>query len=252
MNRRPRQSAGCHQPPVVNACHRQGKLRIRRWIVAVMMTIVIFAGGGLKAADASPTNAIITTNSVAVTLNSSNAFNVLDDKYRLSIGDQLSFQIIEDEDDPKAITVTDSGDVQVPYIGRYPAVGKTCKQLALALKTELEKDYYKQATVVIAVDSKPRSRGKIYLVGAIHAPGPQEIASDESLTVSKAIVRAGSFTDFADEKNVRITRSTGSGPDDKQIITVNVARIIEKSDTQNDLVLQPGDLIFVPERMIRF
>ena len=77
--------------------------------------------------------------------------------------------------------VTDSGDVQLPYIGRYPAVGKTCKELALALKTELEKDYYKQATVIVAVDSKPRSRGKIYLTGAIGAPGPQDISSDVRL-----------------------------------------------------------------------
>jgi hypothetical protein len=33
---------------------------------------------------------------------------------------------------------------------------------------------------------------------------------------------------------------------------VNVARIFEKGDTEGDLPLEPGDLIFVPERMIRF
>jgi len=211
----------------------------------------------LSAADIPATNAPTVVASASLptaiaTATSTNSFDVLDDKYRLSIGDQLSFRIIEDEEDPKLLVVTDSGDLQVPYIGRYPAVGKTCKELAQALKLELEKNYYLQATVVIAVDSKPRSRGKIYLVGAIHAPGPQDISSDEALTLSKAILRAGGFTDFADGKNVRVTRGTGIGADNKTSYTVNVNQIFEKGKTENDLALQPGDLIFVPERMIRF
>jgi len=180
------------------------------------------------------------------------AANVLDDKYRLAIGDQLSFQIIEDGDVPVHLVVTDSGDLQVPYIGRYPAVGKTSKQLAQELKVELEKEYYKQATVIIAVDLKPESRGKIYLVGAIRAPGPEDISSDEALTVSKAILRAGDFTESADEKHVKVTRSTGTGTGGDQTFIVNVKQILENGKTGADMPVQPGDLIFVPERMIRF
>ncbi|HUZ07731.1 MAG TPA: polysaccharide biosynthesis/export family protein [Candidatus Paceibacterota bacterium] len=180
------------------------------------------------------------------------AANVLDDKYRLAIGDQLSFQILEDGDPPVHLVVTDSGDLQVPYIGRYPAVGKTCKQLAQELKVELEKEYYKHATVIVAVDLKPESRGKIYLVGAIRAPGPEDISSDEVLTVSKAILRAGGFTDSADEKHVKVTRSTGTGTGGDKTFIVNVKQILENGKTADDLPVQPGDLIFVPERMIQF
>jgi len=159
---------------------------------------------------------------------------------------------VEDEEEPKIIVVTDSGDLEVPYIGRYPALGKTCKQLAQELKRELEKEYYWQATVVIAVDSKPKSRGKIYLVGAICAPGPQDISGDEALTVSKAVLRAGGLTGFADGKAVRVTRSTGPNPGNEKTFTVNVTRVFEKGKTEDDLALQPGDLIYVPERLIRF
>ncbi len=189
-----------------------------------------------------------------VDVNTASRVSAIDDKYKLNIGDQLSFQIIEDEEDPKTLTVTDSGDLQIPYIGRFPAAGKTCKELAAGLKQELEKNYYYHATVIVAVDAKPRSRGKIYIVGAVRTPGSLEIESDETLTVSRAILRAGSFTEFADEKSVRITRSPASGSKEegKKIFTVNVAQIFEKGKTENDLVLQPGDLVFVPERMIRF
>jgi protein involved in polysaccharide export with SLBB domain len=208
---------------------------------------------GLSFAAAFPASApAAETNAVPTDYNASRV-KAMDDKYKLTIGDQLSFQIIEDEEDPKTLTVTDSGDLQVPYIGRFPAAGKTCKELAAALKNELEKNYYYHATVIVAVDAKPRSRGKIYIVGAIRTPGPLEIESDETLTVSRAILRAGSFTEFADEKNVRITRSPAAGTtDDKKTFTVNVAQIFEKGKTENDLLLQPGDLVFVPERMVRF
>ena len=127
-----------------------------------------------------------------------NSMDALDDKYRLAIGDRISFRIEEDGDDPKPLTTMDSGDLEVPYIGRYPAVGKTCKELAQALKVEFEKEYYYHATVIIAVDAMTKSRGRVYLVGAVRAPGPQEIPSDEVFTVSKAVLRAGGFTSLSD------------------------------------------------------
>lgn len=226
-------------------------------VIILTSLLIGFISNSSRAADGVPsappvsnTSASASTNKLAAGLISS--FNVLDDKYRLAIGDQLSFRIIEDEDDPKPLVVTDSGDLQVPYIGRFPAVGKTCKELSAALKTEFEKEYYIQATVIVAVDAKPRSRGKIYLVGAVRGPGPQDISSEEQLTVSRAILRAGGFAEFADQKNVRITRNTGNSPDDKQTFTVNVTQIFEKGKTELDVNLQPGDLIFIPERMIRF
>lgn len=181
-----------------------------------------------------------------------NAMDTLDETHRLAIGDRLSFRIVEDEEDPKQIFVTDSGDLELPYIGRFPAVGRTCKELARALKAELEKEYYYHATVIVAVDVMTKSRGKVYLVGPVRAPGPQEIPSDEVLTVSKAILRAGGFGDFADKKNVKVTRKGGTAGTADRAYLVDVAEILEKGRTDADLVLEPGDLIYIPERLIRF
>jgi protein involved in polysaccharide export with SLBB domain len=181
-----------------------------------------------------------------------NAMATLDDKHLLAIGDRLSFRVVEDEEDPRALVVTDSGELEVPYLGRFAAAGKTCRELALALKSELEKEYYYRATVVIAVDLMARSRGKVYLVGPVRMPGPQEIPSDEVLTVSKAVLRAGGFTDFADKKNVKITRKSTTADREDQTFTVNVGEILERGRTEKDLPLRPGDLIYIQERMIRF
>ena len=97
-----------------------------------------------------------------------------------------------------------------------------------------------------------KSRGKIYLVGPVRTPGPQDIPSDEVLTLSKAILRAGGFNDFADKRNVRVTRKGGVKEREKRTFVVDVGEIFEKGKVERDLALEPGDLILVPQRMIRF
>jgi len=186
----------------------------------------------------------------------------LDDKHSLAVGDKLSFRIEEDMIDPnekpapKPLIVTDSGEIEVPYLGRFPAENKTCKQLAYELKKALEKDYYYQATVIVAIDLMAKSRGRVYIVGPVRMPGPQEIPSDETLTLSKAILRAGGFTDYADRKNVKVTRKGEPGAagaaGEKESFVVDVSKIFDKGKTELDIPLMAGDLIYVPERLIRF
>jgi protein involved in polysaccharide export with SLBB domain/uncharacterized protein involved in exopolysaccharide biosynthesis len=208
------------------------------------------------------TNAPPNTN-VSVSLVS---METLDEKHRLAIGDRLSFRIEEDkyrpepkdklsvrsEDEPTPLLVTDSGELEVPYIGRFPAENKTCKRLAYELKAALEKDYFYKATVILAVDLKTKSRGRVYLNGAVHVPGPQEIPSDEILTLGKAILRAGGFTDFAERHSVKVTRKTETGTSENKTLIVDVAQVFDKGKTERDLPLEPGDLILVSERLIRF
>src|ERR1019366_7022392 len=54
---------------------------------------------------------------------------VQDDTYKLRVGDKVSFQILEDQiwdpqNAPKFLDVQDSGEIEVPYVGRMMAVGK--------------------------------------------------------------------------------------------------------------------------------
>jgi protein involved in polysaccharide export with SLBB domain len=211
------------------------------------------AANRLDAVPITNTAAAATNLSEAVATNSA---AVLDDKHKLTIGDRLSFRIVEDEEDPKPLFVTDSGDLEVPYIGRVPAENKTCRQLAAEIKTELEKEYYYQATVIIAVDLMTKSHGRVYLVGAVRLPGPVDLPGDEVLTLSKAILRAGGFTDYAKRDKVVVTRTAAdkeaAGKDDKKTFTVDVGKIFDKQKIETDLPLESGDLIYVPDRLIRF
>jgi protein involved in polysaccharide export with SLBB domain len=219
----------------------------RAVVACLYLAILTAVKGAASPSTNTATAEIAPTNSA-----SSNAVAALDDTYKLAIGDRVSLRIAEDEDEPKPLTVTDSGDLEAPYIGRVRAENKTCRQLAMEIKTALEKEYYYQATVLIAVDVMTKTHGRVYIVGAVRLPGPVEIPNDEVLTISKAIVRAGSFTDYADKHRVKVTRKGAADGDEKKSFVVDVGEILDKGKIETDLVLQPGDLIFIPDRLIRF
>lgn len=233
-------------------------------ILAALVAFLWFSGAwpAESPAGASPRGTTLLTNaeqaSTAGELPSDSnrlstcTMDTLDDKHLLVTGDKLSFRIEEDQEEPKSLVVMDSGKLEAPYIGPVPAEDKTCRQLAREIKAALERDYYYCATVIIAVDTLAKSRGRVYLVGPIRAPGPLELPSDEVLTVSKAILRAGGFSEFADRHNVKVTRQARATGGSQQTFIVDVGRVLDKGRTEKDLPLEPGDLVVVSERMIRF
>jgi polysaccharide export outer membrane protein len=197
------------------------------------------------------TNAAAATNATPATPANLSGY-VPDDKNKLRVGDRVSLQILEDRDAPRSLVVADSGELDVPYVGRVLAADKTCKQLADELKTQLEKEYYYQATVVIALDLANKLLGRVYVWGQVHNQGPIDIAVNENLTAGKAILRAGGFADFANKKRVKVVRGAGADSASKRTFELNMVDILEKGKPESDVVLQPDDFIIVPSRLISF
>ena len=213
----------------------------------VLSASVVFGQDSMSPAPATPKPASPDLPSTATaTVLRTNSMAVLDDKKKLGSNDYVSFRVVEDRDnDSQRLRVNDNGELEVPYVGLVPARGKSCKELAYTIKSLLEKEYYYHATVILAVDRvSEKSRGRIYVYGSVKQQGPQEIPPDEAYTVSKAIIRAGGFGDFANKRKVKLTRKSG------QESTVDLKRVIEEGKTEEDVELQPDDQIYVPQRLI--
>src|SRR5262249_6779091 len=141
--------------------------------------------------------------------------------------------------------------LEVPYLGRVAAAGKTCRQLAAEIKADLEKRYYREATVFLGVDLISKTKGKVYIAGRIRLPGYLDFPADEVFTVSKAVLRAGGFTEFADKRHVRVTR-TGTQATQTETVTVDITQVLEQGEAGKDFQLQPDDRVFVPSRLVNF
>jgi protein involved in polysaccharide export with SLBB domain len=185
--------------------------------------------------------------SAAALLNSMDALN---DERKLGVGDRVSYRVVEDQKEPVFLTVTASGELQIPLLGLYHAAGKTCKELAEQLQPILQKDYYYHATVIIGLETvSTLSLGKVYLMGQVHTQGAVELPANESLTVSQAVLLNGGLADFADKHRVKLIRK---GPDGKAVTTIVDIEAIYRGRSNKDPVLQPGDTVNVPEKLINF
>lgn len=200
----------------------------------------------VRPAERAPTS-MGAANTVAYT----NSMGVLDDRRKLGVGDQVRFRVVEDRrSEATPLVVTDSGEMEVPLIGRVHATNKTCKQLAYEIKAVLEKEYYYRCNVIMGLDTiSTKSRGRIYITGAVKGQGPLDIPADEVFTVSKAILRVGGFADFANRKKVKLVRKL-AGSEKTETILVDVSAVLDKGKSELDQVVEPDDTIIVPERLI--
>ena len=216
------------------------------FFTAILATL---CGGSL--ARATETNLDSGTDTNAATIPTTQmTLDSLDDHQKLGPGDRVMYQVVEDQDPPQTLIVTDSGDLEVPYYGLVHADGKTCRQLSGTVKALLEKRLYRHATVILALEVVNRTwmTGKVYVTGQVRLPGGFDIPATENLTVSKAILDAGGFSDFSDKKHVRLIRKTEG---QEKTFEVNVLNIWT-GHLEQDLAVQPGDLIVVPARLINY
>jgi polysaccharide export outer membrane protein len=225
---------------------------MKNWTFTVAAIACLVGPGALLAQDSSPMPSIPKATTVepatTSTVMRTNSMAVLDDKKAIGPNDFVSFRVVEDRDnESQRLRVNDNGELEVPYVGLVPASGRTCKQLAYSVKSLLEREYYYHATVILALDHvSEKSRGKVYVYGSVKGQGPQEIPPDEVYTVSKAIIRAGGFGDFADKKKIKLTRKSG------ETVVINLKRVIEEGHTDEDVTVGPDDQIYVPQKLVNF
>jgi polysaccharide export outer membrane protein len=171
----------------------------------------------------------------------------VDANKRLSVGDVVSVEIVEDQEGAFQRNVTATGDIEVPPLGRVHVAGKSTADAEVEIKRKLEADYYYTATVRMAIDriNPVASLRKMLVSGEVRAPGTIEWPSSEKLQLSVAILRASGFTDWSDKEKVVLYRAKGG----KSVY--NVKDILEKGKAEEDPVLEEGDRVFVDKRWFR-
>lgn len=84
------------------------------------------------------------------------------------------------------------------------------------------------------------------MMGEVQKPGNFTWDRDSQLTLLKALAMAGGFSTFASPSGTIIIREEGTG---KRIIRANVDRIIRSPQEAQDIHLQPGDVVIVPQSL---
>lgn len=134
-------------------------------------------------------------------------------------------------------TVKNNGSFFYPYIGQVHAAGRTTEEVRAEMARRLAA-YLTDPQVDVSV---MRYRGrKAYVVGQVEKPGPVSI-TDDPLYVTNLITQAGGLTESADLTGVILNR-------DGVLRPLNLFDLYYQGDMGQNLLLQDGDIINVPER----
>jgi polysaccharide export outer membrane protein len=171
--------------------------------------------------------------------------------YKLTASDRLRI-VVFGEPDLSAISRIDArGNVNLYLVGDVRVAGSTVNEAQKIIETAYHDGrFLRSPQVTVSVeDYAPRT---VTVDGQVKSPGSISLPAESTLTVYQAIIRAGGFTDVAKGSVVMVTRVLPDGT--KKVFTVDVDSLIRGKDRNrtedNTLLLEPGDIIYVPERLI--
>lgn len=156
-------------------------------------------------------------------------------------GDQVQVRVYGEDELGGDFQVQDDGSIDVPLIGLIRAEGLTQGELAEALEGAFADGYLKDPQVTVVVTG--RENREVSVLGLVQEPG--RMAYVEKLTLVQAISAAGGLAPLAAPKKVRLTRDGPNGPETR---VISIKDITEGRSP--DVLLRPGDIIFVPESPI--
>jgi polysaccharide export outer membrane protein len=163
-------------------------------------------------------------------------------QYEIREDDLLSIIIYPAEELGREVVVQPDGNIELNLIGSVKAAGLTAHSLAKLLELRLA-SFVKNPQVSVII--KRFSGHQVFITGAVKTTGSLKFR--EGMKIMELVSLAGGATDDADIKKIRIIR--GEGPN-KKIIPVNLDKIMNKGLLQRDILIEPGDVVFVPKRLL--
>ena len=159
----------------------------------------------------------------------------------LGPGDVIEIRVTDQEELTGEYEVGEDGNIRFPWIEDVEVAGRTKGQIAEIIETKLADGWLRQPQVSVRVVD--RQNREVSVLGQVNEPG--SFPFKERLNLMQAISLAGGLNPLANAKKVKLIREANGR---RQTYEVDVRQILESK--REDLLLQPGDVVFVPEAPI--
>jgi polysaccharide export outer membrane protein len=161
--------------------------------------------------------------------------------YRIGPGDSLQIYVWQNPDLSVTVPVRQDGKVSTPLVEDMLAAGKTASELARDIERVLS-EYVRSPKVNIFVLNAVSALSQVKVTGQVKTP--EALPYHEGMTVLDAVLATGGLTEFAAGNRARVVRTV----DGKQReIRIRLDRLLEKGDMSQNIALQPGDVLLIPQ-----
>lgn len=151
-----------------------------------------------------------------------------DGPYRLDSGDRIRVFVYGQPSLSRLYIVDPDGKISVPLIGNISARGKTTSQLQGIIRSRLGSEYVKDPQVTVDI----QQNRPFFILGEVKNAGQYPYVS--GMTVETAVAIGGGYTERASERSFRISR--------------RVDGVVQEIEAPSDILVQPGDTVYVFER----
>lgn len=170
------------------------------------------------------------------------------DRIRLFPHDLVRVSVQGEPDVSVERQIDGDGQINVPLIGPVKIAGMTIAdaQQAIAQHYVTEEIFIHPEVVLSVVKHAPK---EVTVLGQVGKQGKIEFPPESTtLSIVDAIASAGGMTRIAKGDAVRVTRHDPEGAE--QNFTVDVNKMVDgRGGNGSTFMLQPGDVVFVPERV---
>lgn len=160
-------------------------------------------------------------------------------EYTLKPGDLIDITVEGYPEYSKQIAVRVDGMISYPVIGTVRAEGRTTSELEKEITKELSAKLGTLKVYVILIQSKQNS---VYVLGSVKMPGRYFFETEKFYLLQALSMAEGLDAEKAELKHIQIRRDGAI----KEVVDFN--ELINDRE-RKDIILEPNDLVFVPNRL---
>lgn len=164
--------------------------------------------------------------------------------YQIGIGDTLRIDVWKNPDLSVTVPVRPDGKISAPLIGDLLVAGSTPELVAADIELKL-RQYIKTPKVAVIMTSLDSTRylSRVRVTGAVTTN--VSLPHYQGMTVLDAVLEAGGLNDFANASDAKVFRREGR---ETVMIPIDLKNILEGGNLKENIILNPGDTVTVPER----
>jgi len=139
------------------------------------------------------------------------------------------------------------GGISFEVIGEVDVAGKTAREISDAISKRIEEMFFLPGEHRVDVRIAVFASKSYYVVGQVVRPGPRIYTGRDSLLAALVLAQPNNM---AWEARIQVVRPAARDDEEPRIFEVNFDKMVSRGDTRKDVLLEEGDIIYVPPTIL--